>query len=377
MFSKNRKVSALQVKRLLILDIVTFGLMIIPQTMTGWSGRAALVGGGLGLVGLFVYTGFFLCMSDGCVGSYEDFMATALGPFFSGVFICLYLIKYLLTLVVGLGLFGQVLKDTLLTEFPEPLLIVLMALVLLYGCTRGMEVRGRMAEVCSYVVLVPVILILILALPQVKFEGLVPMMTIEEGDMNIFHSAIFWLIIGGSVELLLFTGGHMAKEGKGLKSKVCQSIGFSGVLLLVITAVVIGVFGVNGTTMTPWPAVRLTQMVRIPGSFLARQDGLVLCFWIFGVYIWMSGYLYQLTTLTAKVIKDKRRGLIGFCWLVAGVFILSIIGSWQMLWNGYVWYMEMIGIPQSLILPLVVSFVYQLRRLLQRRKKDAPIKKET
>lgn len=84
----------------------------------------------------------------------------------------------------------------------------------------------------------------------------------------------------------------------------------------------IGVFSANGAAAEYWPSVTLMQVIRLPGRFISRQDGLVLAVWMGAIFILLSGYIFYTDELTKQLFPKKyfKGTMIGWLILVYGLF---------------------------------------------------------
>lgn len=123
------------------------------------------------------------------------------------------------------------------------------------------------------------------------------------GTNGFLASAAVVFSLYSVVEWLLFLRPNVRKM-EASKRGAWMSIVWPTVLCLFVTIVCIGIFSVEAMNEERWPTVTLMQIVRFPGGFLSRQDGLMLAFWMIGMFILTSGHLnYGMISLKSVVTK--------------------------------------------------------------------------
>jgi hypothetical protein len=80
-------------------------------------------------------------------------------------------------------------------------------------------------------------------------------------------------------------------------------VALAGAVCTLITAACIAKLGGDGTAAIDFPVLRLTDMVRFPGSFIERQDALMFSFWIISMFAVCNCFFYY----GAVLMKDITR----------------------------------------------------------------------
>ena len=188
---------------------------------------------------------------------------------------------------------------------PKWLVIAGMMLVLIYGSTKGIEVRARLSEILFYLILIPIILIGLFSIPEGDIFRLLAFS--ETSVSGIVEGILVTWVLMAPVEWMLYIAPENPNE-KPFRV-FAWALGIGGGLAALIYALCVTVMTVEGMAGERWPTVILMQIVRIPGGFLSRQDGLMLSFWIFAMFISLSGALSHTVELwgirEAKVNRWK------------------------------------------------------------------------
>lgn len=283
MFSNNGKISNHQATRLLILDVFTGACLFLPMALPRLAGE----GGFIALI-----LGLLLTLADGALlswvlGKCESRYVQSLGGWTGKVLRWLYGLRCFAAFVFLMGLFSSVLNETFLYTMPKWLVIAGMMLILIYGSTKGIEVRARLSEILFYLILIPIILIGLFSIPEGDIFRLLAFS--ETSVSGIIEGILVTWVLMAPVEWMLYIAPENPNE-KPFRV-FAWALGIGGGLAALIYALCVTVMTVEGMAGERWPTVILMQIVRIPGGFLSRQDGLMLSFWIFAMFISLSGAL--------------------------------------------------------------------------------------
>lgn len=350
-FSENQIISSRQVAWILTLDIIAAGLFWLPACLKGLSYTDLLVQGGTALLLVLLYDGgAFLLMNrrggQNMYGRNPAGVRWAISIFF--------LIYYLAAAVYAVQFFFHVI-DALIVEnyaYPVPVLLLLIAAV--YGAGKGIEVRGRTAELLGWLVCVPFLIFFAVGIWQ----------TFENGWPG--PEAVSWrnALPGGYAGALFFLlGDHPAllykymRPEKGHKQVLWY--GLAGGVLMVMAALVL-----TGTFLTPAGMAReaqpfgvLLQIIRFPGNFISRYDVFFIMLWMLSFYIFTSGMILHAVEMLAELTKTdgqrkrKRQMAVGLGLVILGLACLA--HQWpgfdSLFEKGMLW----VGMPVSVLLVLI------------------------
>ena len=286
MFSDNKKISSHQMARLLIFDLFTCAALYLPGALAKAALHEILLSALAGLLVAWAAGEVFVWSADRCQGSFLAAARKRCGSGAPAVW-AFFGFRCLFTLVFMLYVFVKVLKQTFLYSASSLALAASMALVLVYACLRGTQVRARLAEILFYLILVPILCISLFSLPEADFSQIVRLDGFSGAGW--LRGVLVVTALFMPVEWFLFT--EEARSRSKNRQVMTAAVLTGGGLALVIVLLCVCVLTPEKMAKEPWPGVLLMQIVRIPGGFLSRQDGLMLSFWIFGMFMSLSGAL--------------------------------------------------------------------------------------
>lgn len=367
MFSDNNKISLRQLKRLLVFDLFSISGLIIPHIAAIASGKDGIISVILATLYAIVYAYFILSFAKLAKGRFMDYSNETLGKVFTFVIGFLYILKLMISCMFAMRLFGEIINETLLEDTDPRIIILLILIVSAYAASKGLEVRARITEVIYFLVVVPIFVFLILGLSKVDLTNLMPLFTNSPSDIISGGFSVF--LTYSVVELLLFTAPLIhfktadMKKGRKVYHYVIQALVITGILNVLIFIVTMGILGNAQTGQKLWSMVTIMQIIKLPGGFLQRQEALILTFWMLSFFTIISGFFFYITLIGKQIFRVPNRNylLVPFLLIIFGMSVLPI--ETEEFYYYFERYMKYIGIPQSLILPLVVVGFGKLRKL--------------
>lgn len=321
MFSENNQISGRQLNRMLVLDLFAASSMILPRLLPRICGRqgvyAILAAAVFMLAGAAVYMRTAFCCED----NFYNFAKRQTGSVPAALMVLFFMVKFLLSAVFILKMFSEVIGRTFLTQMPERVIAALIILTALYNVSRGMETRGRLSELLMWIVLVPIMFIVFLAAFEIKGSRIFPMEISRPGE--IASAGLLCAAVFNVFEFLLFAVPYVRHECfKRTYKYAAGAVVTAALCVIFIYIACIGVFSANGAAAEYWPSVTLMQVIRLPGRFISRQDGLVLAVWMGAIFILLSGYIFYTDELTKQLFPKKyfKGTMIGWLILVYGLF---------------------------------------------------------
>lgn len=335
MFSHNQKISARQMKAILILDGLAKLCLLLPICLAGRSLGTMVICLAAGFLFWFWFARFlesvlkegqdFFCLFTERVGIIGGWIVYLAGFFY-----------FLSHTAVCMNLCAELAQTYLLPQVPLPVLTLLPLAAGWYLSISSVEVQGRLGELT-----VPVLLGLFLLMEglasagmnlgtgeQLTFAG----MNLETGEqlassgMNLVAGEpLPWRddkLASGIYEVFAVMGGmflpvlfpclqKQEKQGHLLCRAACWTLIPAGILVF-ITA---GSFGTRGMLDFEFPTVRVMSNVTAVGGFLQRWDVFFLLLILFsltfsvGSGFWylqqISGRIWQETAEMRKVLADQ------------------------------------------------------------------------
>lgn len=361
MFSKNDKISIRQLEILLILDLFSTAVLILPRNaaeVANQDGWIALIGGTF----LAFFYGYLITRivkrfpKDTFVEYSSKILSKPIGVFLSIIFS----LKLTFTVSLELRIFGELVKQVLLPRTPIEIIIASMLLICSYLVRKGYECRGRLGEILFFIVLIPIIFIFIFVLPDTDFGNLKPVFTTSLPQ--ILKGSYYLSFTYVSIELLLMVGPLINYPQK-IGRVSFNSIFLVGILNIISVIISIGVFGVVGTQNQIWPVMVLMQVVEIPGAFIERQEALMMIFWVLSVFSFISAGLYFISLIITRIIKAEEQRFLVLP-LVPIIYFVSLLpdnivetANWVLFIRNYFRILFLFPIP------LILLVVARLRKL--------------
>ncbi len=269
MFSNNGRISEHQAVRLIILNLFTGASLFLPMALPRVSGDGGFCAWILGILLTWMYVWTILKHLNIRTRKYLEII---LG------------IRCLATYLFLFGLFISVLSETFLFTMSRGWILFGMLCVLIYGASKEVEARARLSELLFYIILVPIFLIGAVSLPEAQWGNVWAIDGITWRGI-LWGSLITWVLMS-PIEWCFLMKDSVKESGNKRTCK--RGFIFGTAFAFVIYLLCIVVLDVDSMKAERWPTSILMQIVKLPGGFVSRQDGLMLSFWIFAMFISLS-----------------------------------------------------------------------------------------
>ena len=338
-FAENNRISHRQLYRQMILALLApFMLCIFGKG--GINGISAVTGTVLALILL----GFYVILLIRLTPAFDDLVKSAGG--FVGRLIGIFFLLYVL-LAGGylLALLRYLVPASLITGVSGRWIAFWAIVACSLGTYKGMQRRGRMAEVSGGLLLGGIVIMLALCVPQAKAEYF--METLQWNEVtgkNIWQSFYGILCAFSAVALLPFLMGDVEKYGSAGKT-AAGAILTLGVLLIGMELLLPAVLGYDRIKAESYPVLPLLDGADLPGNVLARFD-----------IIWMGFLLYSLLFAIGsllhyghQIIRKAHLGT-GRLWMPVMIFLISLLEeNGNGILNYFGWILAYVFVPGILI----------------------------
>ena len=311
-FAENNRISQRQLYRQTVLTLLAPFLLCLPGE-GGLLGKEGIAGILAACGILAVYVLLLLRM----VPWYTDPVKN-LGPFqgrAAGIFFVSYVI---LTGAYLLRLMEDLIPEMLAPGVSGTGIAFLSAAVCSFGTHKGMQRRGRMAEVSGGILLGGVLLMMALCLGQSGPEGFREMTEEALNGRRILSGCLQTLCAFSGISLLPFMLKDVEKRGKAGRTLILSIFTLGGIMagmLLLLPAVL----GWRRVKAEEYPVLPLLAGADLPGNVLARFD-----------VLWMGLLLYSLLFALGSLfhygcqITERARLGSGRWWVPAAAFLASV-----------------------------------------------------
>ena len=336
-YAENNRISHRQLYRQMILALMSPLLL----TLTGRiSGRNGVLAAGIAAALLCVYV-FLLMRVSPCYTDTVRIMGQVPGRVV-GIFFLGYI---LLTGGFLLHILGEILPVWLLSGISVRWLLLVAVLVCGSGTYKGMQRRGRMAEVSGGILLWGILFMMGLSLGQSKMEYFREMF--QGGEASVSVREILrqtYVILCGfcGISMLPFVGKQVEKRGSAGRTVVLGILTVTGILMG-MTLLLPSVLGWERVKEEAWPILPLMAGADLPGNVLARFDILWLGFLLYGILFAVGSLLHYGHEIIARTHLGTGR-----YWMTVVIYILALTDISEI----YLQYLEYIFVPGVLLIQL-------------------------
>lgn len=346
-FAENNRISHRQLFRQIILVFPAPFLLCLFQggSMTG---KSAVAGTLTAAVFLLFYVIWLIRLGP----SYSEMSRTAgnITVRFIGLFFLAYVI---LSVAFLADLIKQIVPAGLISGISGKWLSLLTVVACSLGTHRGMQRRGRIAEVSGGIFLAGLILLMLLCAGQGNAEYF---LEVWNGEGSGFSGREWirstWGILSAfsGVGLLPFALEAVEKQGSARKPLILGLLTVCGIVLG-MQFLLPAVFGSARVQMEAYPILPLLDGADLPGNVLARFDVIWLGLLVYGLFFSMGSLFHY-----GNQIADRTKLGTGRYWIPAAGWILSLYT-----WNGYGIrdyygnYLGYIFVPGLLLIQLFLS----------------------
>lgn len=363
MFSTNNKISLRQLQILLILDIFGLSITFLPRRAAELAGQDGwlliIIGTVIACFCVWIMTtlaGSF--PSDSFVDYTVKIAGYPLGILISSGLV----IKIIINLSLELRIFAEIIKQIMLFSTPYWVICICMLLLGAYAASKGYEARGRMAEVLIFVIFIPLAFVLCIAVTDVDFSNLKPFFNTPAS--SLVKGGIYSAFSFSAVEFLLLSYPYLA-DTKFAQKRSIQATILSGVIVAAITAITIARFGRLDVVRQMWPVLEIMDAIDLPGSFIERQDALIMSFWIIAIFVIINAGMFFSSLILKDIVKKGKHSL--FILICIPIVLLisfvpeNIVQAYRMIDLSYITF----GAAYQLIIPILLLAAARMRGLLK------------
>ena len=316
-FAENNRISHRQLYRQMVLALLApFMLCIFGKG--GLNGISAVAG----IVFAVILLGFYVILLIRLTPPFDDLVKSA-GSFVGRLIGIFFLIYVLMAGGYLLSLLRRLVMESLLTGVSGRWIAFWAIVVCSLGTWKGVQRRGRMAEVSGGLLLGGIVIMMALCMPQIKTEYLLESIQWDELTAeNIGQSFYGILCAFSAVSLLPFLLGDVEKYGSAGRT-VAGGILTLGVLMAGMEILLPAVLGYDRVRAENYPVLPLLSGADLPGNVLARFDILWMGFLLYSLLFAIGSLLYY----GNQIIRNSHLGPAGAgrFWIPALVFLISIL----------------------------------------------------
>ena len=336
MISDNQMISRRQASWIFVLDMLAAGLFSLSAVEKIISPMTMFVGCLMAFVLVAVYySGFFSLFRYYEKKTGKDLSREKL----SAILSLLLLLFYFLGLIWALRFFYDVIDDRIPVAYGWPVPILFLLAALIYGAGKGVEVRGRMAELMGWLITIPLILLFFFGLWQTvksgnwQYLGLnriasEKLLDFQTAILLGFRQAAFLML--ADAPLFLWRCTHRKGGKRSIYSGAFWGV---GAMLLVSVVLTVLLLSSEGIAREKYPFGVVLQLIRFPGNFISRYDILFVMLWMMSYFIFAGGMLVQIVEAVKNFaestnkndIKSGCKGIEKKLALLFGTLVMAVL----------------------------------------------------
>ena len=320
----NDKISNRQLQILLVLDILGTGVTALPRTAAESAGRDGWVSVLLASLAAAIVVWLAATLAQRFPSmSFPDYAAAILPKPFAAALSAVLIVKLVGTCALELRIFGEIVRHTMLPETPFPAVCALMLLLSAYAAGKGYETRARVGEILIYLAALPLVFVFALAARETDFTNLMPVLdTPLTGILAGAGQSVFAFT---GMELVLLAYPYLANP-KQARGAAVGAILLTGGLMAAVTVITLARFTAAGAMASPWPVLDMMDTVDLSGSFIERQEALMMTFWIVSLFAVVNAGLFFSSLLLRDAVKRGKHYQYVLA-LLPVIFALSLMPS--------------------------------------------------
>lgn len=305
MFSNNERISLRQMQILIIMYLFGNKIISLPDVIVEYGKR----GWWLVLVGIFALTLVYVGILNELAKTFENETIVEYGKrLLPKLLYYIVIIGLVFKLVVDVSMeirmFSEIVKEHILYETPNEVVVFIMLLISAYMARSGIEAEGRMGELLI-IILIPLVIIFLFTAFQVDYNNLRPI--IEFSSKDVFSGIKETAFIFSSLEFILFLYPIVVeKKRKDIKKSLFIAIILVFIVDFFICLITIAHFGIIDIQHHIWPVMQMLQSINFNNALFERVDIFISTFWIISIFMYTSINIYIISSIFARLRKSTK-----------------------------------------------------------------------
>lgn len=308
-FAQNESISPRQLYRLYVFNLLGVGTLVLPNNLAKL-GKYGFISIALGVFMAWLFMWIVSEVRERRKTIYDRSFDKS--KYAKTLIYDLIIASYELSQAAFLAwIFVKLIRDSLIPDESFTVVLLVIMAVCAYALSGGVECRARVYEVVFFFVLIPLAVMLLFALSDVRLDYLMikDRVGVDFGIADIFAGAYYVFAASISVFNILFVRERTASQIRWSVSKAILT--YAGILFL-LYAVLLGSFGKYSLSEIEFPAVVLMSDVQIKGSFFKRADALMLSVWFFTLFSVLIMSLYYAVLRCENFAKNMTKVIFTF-----------------------------------------------------------------
>jgi len=346
---------------LLMLYIFGTGVIILPRKAAAFAGRdgwiAFILTIALAVFAVFIITSLVRRFPEKSFYEYAgDIITKPIAFVLTGGLI----VKTIVGLACELRLFTEIVKHILLQNTPYTVVALSLLLVSAYAAAKGIETKARTAQIIVWIIFIPLTFVFIVVGTDVDFTELLPVLQIEAAQ--IATGAYHMLFAFSGIEFILLMSPYLNKH-KHISKRAVTAILAIGIFMCIGIIIATARFGAVNLTNQNWPILEMMDATPMPGSFIERQEAVMMSFWILSVFAMISAGLFFSTVAAKSVLKVGKHKyyliVVGIMAFALSLFLNDMDLVYEIMDMNFLY----LGTAYMLVLPAILLILAKIRRL--------------
>jgi len=248
-----------------------------------------------------------------------DIIKTKFGSIIGAVILIIMCLPTFFAVSLGMRAFIEVVKMYLLSKTPTEFLIAITIIAGVYIVRGDVKTNIKFNEITLWIMFVPAFIVVLFTLNHTDYTNILP--AFRQDIRSYLYALPTAAFAFTGVEIVYIVLPKLSNKKDAFKG-IRYSIIFIAIFYIIISITSIAVLTTSETKKLLWPAIDLIRSIEIPGAFVERWDGVVMCLWvIFFFTTFSNGFTYSAYILSdALPLRDIRFSaliLAPFIYLVA------------------------------------------------------------
>ncbi|MFD4815071.1 GerAB/ArcD/ProY family transporter [Peribacillus butanolivorans] len=296
------KIGSRQLTILVILYTVGDSILVIPSIVASEAKQNGWVSGIFSvaiapLLVVFLYDALRKCYPDLTLVEYSQ---KILGKWLGKAISLLFISYFFISTATYMREIGDFMTSQIMPDTPIQVIMFLFMSIVLMSARLGLEPLARSAEILFPFVVILLSSLMILLLPEIKFQNLQPVW--EGGLKPVIRGSIPFIVFPfiESVAVLMILP-FVSQKDRIRKSLFVGQL-LAGSVLIIITMLAILVLGVDLTAKEIYPSYKLAQKINI-ANFLTRLEAILAIIWFITIFFRFSLFFYVTVLGLAQTLK--------------------------------------------------------------------------
>ncbi|MFB7642035.1 GerAB/ArcD/ProY family transporter [Peribacillus butanolivorans] len=296
------KIGSRQLTILVILYTVGDSILVIPSIVASEAKQNGWVSGILSvaiapLLVVFLYDALRKCYPDLTLVEYSQ---KILGKWLGIAISLLFISYFFITTATYLREIGDFMTSQIMPETPIQVIMFLFMSIVLMSARLGLEPLARSAEILFPFVVILLSSLMILLLPEIKFQNLQPVW--EGGLKPVIRGSIPFIVFPFIEPVAVLMILPFVSQKDRIRKNLFIGQLLAGSVLIIITLLAILVLGVDLTVKEIYPSYKLAQKINI-ANFLTRVEAILAIIWFITIFIRFSLFFYVTVLGLAQTLK--------------------------------------------------------------------------